>query len=303
MPSNNTPFVAVYMIAYNHGAFIEKAIGSVMMQQTTYPYKLFIGEDNSPDDTRAICLKLKDKYPDKIELFLNDTNLGAGANARQIFDVCFSSGAKYVALLEGDDYWTDERKLQKQTDFLDQNPEYVLCFHDTKILKSNGEVVDDFLTNVPENHETLEDFARFGNYIHTPSVVFRNVIAEFPFEFKLAIIGDFFLYMMLAEHGKLKYLRENMAVYRHGVGIFSKQSLVKTVKATNRLFACLLSYLKDENIRKIILERQIKAFDALEETVKNSSQSGSQSFLRTLKYIFSNLGTPSKITKKIGSKL
>jgi len=305
MQLDKTPFVAIYMITYNHGAFIEKAVESVMMQQTNFPYKLYIGEDRSTDNTREICLSLKEKYSDKMELFLHEKNVGAAANARQIFEACFASGAKYIALLEGDDYWTDAQKLQKQTDFLEDNSDYVLCFHKVEILQTDGKIVDDFLTVVPENHETIEDFAHLGNYIHTPSVVFRNIITALPFEFKEAIIGDFFLYMMLAEHGKLKYIEENMAVYRYGVGVFSNKSLVKTVKSTNRLFSCLLSYLHEDAIKKIILERQLKAIDVLEETVKNDYEEGfvlNNKFFRGFKYLLGNIGQPSKIAKKIRSK-
>jgi glycosyltransferase involved in cell wall biosynthesis len=222
--NNSTPFVAIWMVTYNHKVFIEQAIESVVIQETNFEYKLFVGEDCSSDNTNEICKKLKDKYPNKIELFLNDKNLGANKNAKQIYQQCFDSGAKYVALLEGDDYWTDPLKLQKQVDFLEANPNYVLCFHQVNFLKTNGEIVEDFITKVPENYETIDALARLGNYIHTPSVVFRNVIKEFPFEFSQSPIGDYFLYMMLAEHGKLKYLEEKMAVYREGVGVWSDKS-------------------------------------------------------------------------------
>ena len=100
-------------------------------------------------------------------------------------------------MCEGDDYWTDPYKLQKQVDFLEANPDYVLNFHKVKILKPDGLLVDDFITKVPDNYETQETLARLGNYIHTPSVVFRNLIIELPKEFSLSPIGDYFLYMLL----------------------------------------------------------------------------------------------------------
>ena len=155
-----------------------------MLQKTNFDFKLFIGEDSSTDSTRKICKQIKEKYPDKIELLLNEKNVGPNKNAKQIFKKSFDSGAKYIAICEGDDYWTDPLKLQKQVDFLEANPDYVLCFHQINILKPNGEIVDDFITKVPENYETIETLARLGNYIHTPSVVFRNIINEFPFEFE-----------------------------------------------------------------------------------------------------------------------
>ena len=272
MQLNKKPFVSIYMITYNQEAFIEQAIESVMIQETNFEYKLFVGEDFSSDNTREICKKLKEKYPDKIELFLNEKNLGANKNAKLIFKATFESGAKYIALLEGDDYWTDSLKLQKQVDFLEANPDYVLCFHPISILKTNGEIVDDFITIVPENHETIETLARLGNYVHTPSVLFRNVIKEFPFEFEQSPIGDYFLYMMVAKHGKLKYLKDKMAVYREGVGIWNIKS--KYFKNLNTAYthALLVSYNNSDNsVSSILLDRIIEFLKAYENQIDKES--------------------------------
>lgn len=269
----NNMVVSIWMVTYNHQDYIAKAIESVMMQETNFEYKLFIGEDCSTDKTREICDTLKKKYSEKIELISQNKNLGANKNAQQIFKACFESGAKYIAMCEGDDYWTDPLKLQKQVDFLESNQGYVLCFHEVSILKLNGDIVDDFITKVPENYETIETFARLGNYIHTPSVLFRNVIKEFPFEFECSPIGDFFLYLLLAEQGKLKFINEKMAIYRHGVGVFSSKTSVKIMVMLNKQFACILSYLKDENIKKIILERNLNIIDSLTDNFKNYSSS------------------------------
>lgn len=306
MQLNKKPFVSIYMITYNHEAFIELAIKSVMIQETNFEYKLFVGEDCSTDNTRAICKKLKEKYPDKIELFLNEKNLGANKNAKLIFKSTFDSGAKYIALLEGDDYWTDPLKLQKQVDFLDANPDYVLCFHQVSILKTNGEIVDDFITKVPDNYETIEILARLGNYIHTPTVVFRNVIKEFPFEFSQSPIGDYFLYMMLAEHGKLKYLEENMGVYRYGVGILSGMNMLKTINSNITLYTCMASYFEDNELKKIILERQIKISSMLHYKVHDEYKHyfvSSHYFFKFIKFINLNYGHPSIIIDKIRSKI
>eukprot|EP01136_Pigoraptor_vietnamica_P036997 Opistho-1_new@104331 len=145
--------IAIWMVTYNHENYIAQAIESVMMQQTNFTYQLFIGEDCSTDKTRAICVSLKEKYPDKIELILQKENIGANKNALQVYHACFQSGAKHIAMLEGDDYWTDPLKLQKQMDWLEGNPDYVLCFHKISVLRPNGKLSADFLTKLPENHE------------------------------------------------------------------------------------------------------------------------------------------------------
>ena len=276
--------VAVWMVTYNHGEFIENAIESVMMQKSTFQYKLFIGEDNSTDKTREICKKLKEKYPDKIELFLHKKNIGSNSNGVFMYKECFKSEAKYIALLEGDDYWTDPYKLQKQVDFLEANPDYVLSFHKVKILKPSGELVSDFITNVPENYETIETLARLGNYIHTPSVVFRNCIKDFPPEFAYTPIGDYFIYMLLAEHGKLNYIEEEMTVYRYGVGILSGNDGTLKLKKWIDCLILIFSNCKNQVIKSIVYERyQMAIQEMYRMTLKKKEISNFSKFKNKLR--------------------
>ena len=301
MRSESNVFVAVYMITYNHEAYIEQAVVSILSQDTKFNYKLFIGEDCSTDRTATICKKLKEKYTDKIELIIHSENVGPNRNALSIYKACFESGASYIAMCEGDDYWTDPNKLQKQVDFLEANEEYVLCFHKVKILKPDGALVDDYITKVPENYETYETLARLGNYIHTPTVVFRNILTEFPFEYNLSPIGDYFLYMMLSEQGKLKYIEEEMAVYRYGVGIFSNKGKIQMAKANFKLFTLLLSYSGSPKINQILLDRQLTAFDHLEHMVRSEYAEAFVShhvFFKALK----SIRTPHKFWKKVRNK-
>lgn len=254
--------VSVCMITYGHESYIEKAIEGVLQQICDFNVELIIANDCSPDCTDTIIASIIKNHPKGsiIKYYKNENNIGMMPNF--IFALKQCKG-KYIAICEGDDYWTDNLKLQKQVDFLEANSDYVLCFHQVAILKSNGVIVDDFITKVPKNHETIDDFARHGNYIHTPSVVYRNIIKEFPNEFNITPIGDFFLYMILAEHGKFKYLTDRMCVYRHGIGVFSSQTDFKVSLNIIELFSCLLSSLKDEKINKIILERQFQQLERL----------------------------------------
>ena len=299
---NITPFVSIWMLTYNQEKFIEQCVESVMNQQANFEYKLFIGEDVSTDNTREICKRLKKKFPNKIELFLNDKNLGVNLNAKKVLEETFNSNAKYIALLEGDDYWTDPYKLQKQVDFLEANSDYVLSFHKVKILKPSGEFVDDFITNVPENYETQETLARLGNYIHTPSVVFRNIKMEFPPEFSLSPVGDYFLYIMLTEHGKLKYLEEEMAVYRYGVGIHSSKTSLNITKTVFNFYSLLLSYSNNPKINQILLERHATNFENFESIIRNEY---SESFVSNHVFFkaIKALKTPNKFWKKMKQKL
>lgn len=220
---NCKPIVSVCMITYGHEKFIAEAINGVLMQECDFEVELILANDCSPDQTDKVIQDILENHPKKswIRYFKHEKNIGMMPNFIFAMNKC---EGKYIALCEGDDYWTDPLKLQKQFDFLETNSDYVLCFHQIDILKPNGEIVDDFITKVPDDYETIETLTRLGNYIHTPSVVFRNMLKEFPFEFELSPIGDYFLYIMLAEYGKLKYMEDKMSVYREGIGVWSVKS-------------------------------------------------------------------------------
>lgn len=231
--------VVVWMVTYNHENFIQKAIESVMFQRTNFDFKLIIGEDFSKDNTRCICEKMKNKYPDKIELILQKQNIGSIDNAISVYNKCQLSKAKYMALLEGDDYWTDPLKLQKQVDFMEVNPDYNICFHEVDIFnQSENKIESNNITrNVTETTD-INDLAQ-GNYIHTPSVVMRNNFT-FPKWFNKTSIGDWSIYMIAAKNKKIKKLDEVMAVYRlHGSSLWATKSktyrIVNTIKSIELL--------------------------------------------------------------------
>ena len=251
----NDIMVSACIITYNHEKFLRECLEAAVNQQVNFDYEIVIGDDCSIDSTSLICKEYAHKYPKLVKYFPRKKNLGMISNWANTIQDC---KGKYIALCEGDDYWTDPLKLKKQVDFLEDNNDYVLCFHKVNILKTNGVIVDDFITRVPDNYETIETLARLGNYIHTPSVVFRNIVKKIPFEFLEAPFGDFFLYMLLAEHGKLKYIEENMAVYRHGVGVISEMNGLTIANNNVKLYSCMVSYLKNETVKKIIFERQIQ---------------------------------------------
>ncbi len=118
--------VSICCITYNHETFIAKAIEGFLMQQTSFPFKIIIGEDYSTDRTRDIVQKYARRHPELINLIISDTNVGILVNERRVM---LEAKGKYIAFCEGDDYWTDPFKLQKQVDFLETHPEYSVCFH------------------------------------------------------------------------------------------------------------------------------------------------------------------------------
>lgn len=125
--NNNTGLkVSVLMLTYNQERYINEAIRSVMLQETNFLFELVIGNDASTDCTGTICEDWQRKYPEQIVLFNRKKNLGLQQNFIQTYARC---RGQYIAICEGDDFWTDKRKLQIQADFLDTHPDYSTCFH------------------------------------------------------------------------------------------------------------------------------------------------------------------------------
>jgi glycosyltransferase involved in cell wall biosynthesis len=197
------------MITYNHEKFIAQAIDGVLMQKTNFDFTLIIGEDFSTDNTRQICIDYQTKYPGKIKLLLNDMNMGMVPNFIQTLKAVDST---YVALCEGDDYWTDPLKLQKQIDFLEANPNFAISHH--RVLILNEETKEKKFSN--DNKKEISDIYDLakGNYIYTASCVYRKQNYEFPEWFYKSPIGDFPLHLLNARFGKIKYLDDALCVYR-----------------------------------------------------------------------------------------
>lgn len=266
------PLVSVSVATYQHENFIRECLEGILMQKTNFPFEVVIGEDESKDTTRAICKEYAEKYPDKIRLFLRDRKLSVLNDSKgKIFKslngtfTLLSSRGKYIALCEGDDYWTDPLKLQKQVDFLEANADYNICFHKVKVLNNSAFTIDHItekrFSKISNDKPTQLDLLEQGNFIHTTSVVFRNTVKEFPKAFYLTPIGDYFLHIILSSNGYIKRLDDVMGVYRSGVGIFS--SLKKLEMNTNilKLQACVLSYLEDDDSKQVLLKKHLALID------------------------------------------
>src|SRR5262245_50682632 len=129
--------LSVIVLAYNHEKFIRQALDSVLQQQLDCDFEILIGEDCSTDDTRSIVKQYRDRAPDRIQLFLPIENLGFFGN--KIFAALLRMArGEYLAMLDGDDYWTAVDKLQKQVRFLDSHPRCAMCFHNVLQVQEDG---------------------------------------------------------------------------------------------------------------------------------------------------------------------
>lgn len=246
--TTSAPLVSVVVPTYQHAAFIERCIQGILMQQTTFPVEILVGEDESTDGTRAICQRYAAALPDRVRLFLRSRQdvlriMGRPTGRANLLHLLGQAKGKYIALCEGDDYWTDPLKLQKQVDHLERHPEDVLCFHAVGVVEPGGRITEDKITQVPAAYATQADLALRGNYIHTPSVIFRNILHELPPEIKQTPIADFFLWTMLSGHGNLHYLPEVMAHYRMG-GTWSSLDRYRRVLNTAYCHAAIHAWAK-----------------------------------------------------------
>ena len=256
--------ISVVTITYGHENFIEQTLDGVFMQDYKGEIEFIISNDHSPDATDRVIkdyLAVKE-IPINFTIKYTQHEVNKGMMTNFIWALEQASG-KYIALCEGDDYWTDPLKLQKQVEFLETNQEYVLTFHPVQILNTDGVLVEDFITKVPENYEYQETLASGNNYIHTPSVLFRNIITSFPPEFMLSPIGDYFLYMILTNHGKIKIMNDTMAVYRQGVGVWSDLQLPERLLNTMFCIKLISSHFKDNKRILQLLSKQ--HFDLLKK--------------------------------------
>ncbi len=212
--------VSLFMLTYNQEEFIGQTIESILEQKTDFRYQLVIGEDCSTDNTRVICEKYAVENPDKIKLLPSERNLGLINNFIRTFKECTG---KYVAICDGDDFWTDPLKLQKQVDFLENNPDYSIVFTSIKFLYPNGDSHEVVWEGLKET-SNFEDLI-FSNFIPSVTALFRNKQGKerFPTWIDRFPYGDWPIYLWTTKNGdKIKFLNEVTAVYRKEIGVSEK---------------------------------------------------------------------------------
>lgn len=208
--------LTVILLTYNHAQTVAQAIDSILMQKTDFDYAIHILDDCSNDGTSELCEEYRSAWPDKILHFRNAENLGVERNLKQGF---LRVTSKYIAFLEGDDYWTDPAKLQLQVDMLEKHPECTFCGHNV-VLRDHATGVDSLFVNIPDD-QIREVYRLEDNIsIHPSARVYRNCI-------DLADVPD---YMVLDTHiarlyllrGPCCYVNRIMSVYnKTGRGFWS----------------------------------------------------------------------------------
>lgn len=213
--------VSIALVTYNHERYITRAVDSVLMQETEFPFEIVIGEDCSTDGTRRVVQALQEKHPSTIRLLLHERNCGPYNNVRKTLGLC---QGRYIAFLDGDDYWSSPRKLQRQVEYLDAHPECSMCFHGVEVKDEDGDLAD----YKPKREKKklfydVEDLIE-SNQIPASSVMYRRDIMN-QYCWKNEEVppnGDTVFYIWNAQFGSIGYIDELMGVRQlHGEALYS----------------------------------------------------------------------------------
>ena len=247
------PLLSICCITYNHAKYIEKTIDSFLMQETIFPVEIIIRDDASTDGTQKIVESYVKKYPLVIKANLHREN--QFQKGKRAFSEIFAlANGDFIALCEGDDYWTEPTKLQKQIFLLKQNPTASFCFHNTAIINEQMKVKGQLRPQNPRLFHCVDELLSY-NFIHTSSIVFRNTFLLGSSRlYNKAHMGDWPLCILLAERGQFLYIDEVMSHYRlHAQSSWSSQNQATRCAKTAHFFDLLRDHFakKPELLAKV----------------------------------------------------
>ena len=214
MQNSGEPLVSVYCMTYNHAGTIAQAIDSILYQQTDFPFELIIHDDASTDGTADIVRSYAEKYPDKIIPIFQSENQFRKCNILKTFILPLVRG-RYVAVCEGDDYWTDPKKLKMQVDYMENDATCSLCFHAVQQLMQNGKAMN--IRPLKSDSEVSVELIikRGGLFCPTASLMFRRDVMDCWPEFReQADVYDYPAQVLAASMGRVYYIDRIMATYR-----------------------------------------------------------------------------------------
>ena len=217
--------LSVIFITYNHEKYVEKALRSVCEQETDFAYEVVVGEDCSTDSTREILKRVASEYPDKVRLLFREKNFGRPT--LNVYNTTMECRGEYLAYLEGDDYWTDRKKLQKQVDFLEEHPEYIACTHGCVMIDENSnEITDEEILKIGDLYKwsgrfTYDDYKKSGKWPgHYATVVSRNIYLEGRYDYTVLykahdFVDDAIILLFLLIQGDIYRMDETMSAWRY----------------------------------------------------------------------------------------
>jgi glycosyltransferase involved in cell wall biosynthesis len=223
------------LVTYNHAPYIAQALDSVLAQQTDFPFEIVVSEDCSTDGTRGIVEEYAARHPGRVRLLLSERN----RNDNEVIARGIRAAAgKFVAYLDGDDWWTVPHKLQAQVRFLEAHPTCAMCYHSVlRVYDDPSRAPHPSLSPGPRRPMTTEDvLVRY--HVNACSIAFRrDALPELPDWYYSADLADWALALLLSTRGGLGYLDEVMAAYRiHGGGVWSGATRIQRIEARVRFY-------------------------------------------------------------------
>jgi glycosyltransferase involved in cell wall biosynthesis len=261
--SEQDPVVSVVLTTYNHESYLDQALRSAALQETSFPIEILVGEDCSTDQTRRVAEQLCAEFPDRIRLFCYPQNVGGNENFNFLWT---RARGKYVAWLEGDDFWTDQHKLQAQVEAMERRPDAALCFHNTAVLHELTGEYGGVHPGMDEAAVLPFSHLIFSNRVMTCSVMYRRgLVSELPLWVYPLKLGDWPLHLLHAAHGPAVFLPETMATYRmHPAGgwsnkdyAFRLRGTIETIEAVKRNLPKELAYLCECSISNFSKELEL----------------------------------------------
>ena len=247
----HTVDVSICIITYNQDKYIERAIESVLMQQCNFTYDIIISDDSSTDNTKTIVERYAMKSPGLIKAYYAESNLGMLRNWEKALKLCTG---RYIALLEGDDFWNDSYKLQKQFGILESHPDCVISFTNATNAYESGEEGYPRYVDKTEEFYTTKDLLEY-NFIPTCSVLMRNHITEtfLPRAYFKSPFADWIIHIVNSRFGKIHFLNEFTCTYQiHSLGVWGgikkEKQLLNKLKALN----CVSEILKEKEFQSTI---------------------------------------------------
>ncbi len=302
---NDDCAVTICCITYKHEEYIADALDSFLMQKTNFKYKIFVGEDKGPDGTADIVREYAEKYPDKIVPFIREQNMGAQAN---LIDLCQRANSPYIAFCEGDDYWVDEYKLQKQYDLMQQNPDWRVCYSRAEISAPDDWFLRSWFKADKEGRLIFPDCEPLYKLntkpinawdcvwvfpAHTATVFYRwDYDVKVPEWYFSGIIGDHPIFLMQLGEGKAGMLTDVTAVYRRSnVGVYMSDDMDEHFMKTRidhvRWMSGILEWYANNvnKYPKIPFENRIKleSFNYLKTAMRFNDYEGILNYFNTYK--------------------
>lgn len=281
------PLVSVVVITYNQEKYIQQAIESILMQEVDFPIEILIGDDCSEDETPRIIKQYEKEYPGIIKAFCREENVGATRNSYELY---IRAQGKYIANLEGDDYWTDKFKLKKQVNFLECHPQYMCSCSDFTYVYLDGEPFDDTLSAKMKSDSfcqkeifTLEDWNSSHLASHPGTWVFRNIfrtIKDTSILWKAhRIVGDTTIGLLIASQGETYKFPESMSCYRRAKDKGSSWTS-STAKNPFYLYELFMYHSRLEEYGKLVLKvkaslsksKSYEFFHFVEQFLRNPGQ-------------------------------